>query len=234
MTGCNMLGIIQARMSSKRFRGKMLTNLEGVTILERVVSQLNKANRITKVVVATSIEESDNEIQALCEIKGISCYRGPLYNVALRFTEILKKENFISFVRVSGDSPTIDPLIIDLASDIFIDGDYDLVTNVFPRTFPKGQSVEVMSSQTFLNTYEFFNEKNHCEHVTKYFYENKEKFHIKNFESSVNYSNVNLCVDVPDDLIMMANILKFCKNDKKGYKQLAETYLHLNGLSAVE
>jgi spore coat polysaccharide biosynthesis protein SpsF len=229
-----MLGIIQARMSSKRFRGKMLTNLEGVTILERVVNQLNKAKNITKVVVATSVEESDNEIQAFCKCMGIAYYRGPLQDVALRFIEILKMEKPDAFVRISGDSPTIDPKIIDYATDTYLNGNFNLVTNIFPRTFPKGQSVEVLTSQIYLETYEFFSEDYHFEHVTKYYYENQGKFRIKNFENPVNYASVNLCVDTPSDLNMMAKILKFCKNDSQDFKQLAEAYLHLNGLSAVE
>lgn len=229
-----MLGVIQARMSSNRFRGKMLTDLEGVTILERVVRQLNKAKNITKVVVGTSVEESDNEIQAFCISKGISYYRGPLEDVALRFIEILKKKKSDAFVRISGDSPAIDPQIIDHAIDTYRNGNFDLVTNVFPRTFPMGQSVEVLSSQKYLDTYECFTEDYHFEHVTKYYYENQGKFRIKNLESPVNYASVNLCVDTPGDLNMMANILKFCKNDSQDFKHLAEAYLHLNNLSEVE
>jgi len=229
-----MLGIIQARMSSKRFRGKMLTDLEGITILERVVRQLNKAKGITKVVVGTSDELSDNEIQAFCESKGISYYRGPLEDVALRFIEILKKEKPDAFVRISGDSPMIDPQIIDHATETYRNGNFDLVTNVFPRTFPMGQSVEVLSSQKYLDTYDCFTKDIHFEHVTKYYYENKGKFSIKNFKSLVNYANVNLCVDIPSDLKMIANILKFCKNNSQDFKHLAEAYLHLSNLSEVD
>lgn len=215
-------------MSSKRFRGKMLAELGGITILERVVMQLNKSKNISKVVVATSVEESDNEIQAFCESTAISYYRGPLENVALRFVEILKKEKAAAFVRISGDSPTIDPQLVDHAAAIFNEGDFDLVSNVYPRTFPKGQSVEVLSSQKYIDAYEDFFESDHFEHVTKYFYENHGKFNIKNFESQVNYGDINLCIDNPEDISVMTSILEFCKNKSPDWKCLAEAYLHLN------
>ena len=53
------------------------------------------------------------------------------------------------FVRVSGDSPMIDPKLIDKAIKISKKTKgHDIITNVFPRTFPKGQSVEVIKTFT--------------------------------------------------------------------------------------
>lgn len=215
-------------MSSKRFRGKMLTELDGITILERVVRQLYKAENISKVVVATSVEKSDNEIQAFCQSKSIPFYRGPLEDVALRFVEILKTEKPEAFIRISGDSPTIDPHLIDIVAAAFNSGNFDLVTNVFPRTFPKGQSVEILSSKIFLETYSDFSDPAHFEHVTKYFYEHHEEFNVKNIENPMNYGSVNLCVDNPQDIEMIERILESCENESPDWACLAEAYLSLN------
>ena len=52
-------------------------------------------------------------LRELCFKKKIECYAGSLPNVARRFYEILKKLNSKSFLRISADSPFIDPRLID-------------------------------------------------------------------------------------------------------------------------
>ena len=51
-------------------------------------------------------------------------------------------------MRISADSSFIDPNILEKSFNLFCNGNYDIVTNVFPPTFPKGMSVELMNFQT--------------------------------------------------------------------------------------
>ena len=102
-----------------------------------------------------------------------------LNNVALRLykTARLYKKNF--FVRISGDSPLIDYRILNRAIKIFENSKNkcDLVTNVFPRTFPQGQSVEIIKTLIIKKNIKKFNKLDQ-EHVTKFFYDNSNKFYI--------------------------------------------------------
>ena len=77
-------------------------------------------------------------------------HAGSLNNVAHRICEILKKLNAKSFLRICADSPFIDPELIDKCIIRFNNTNCDIVTNVLPRTFPKGQSVEVVRSSLFI------------------------------------------------------------------------------------
>jgi spore coat polysaccharide biosynthesis protein SpsF (cytidylyltransferase family) len=52
-----VLCIIQARYSSKRLPGKVLKKILGITVLQRVVNQIKKAKKISKIIVATSKEK---------------------------------------------------------------------------------------------------------------------------------------------------------------------------------
>ena len=99
--------------------------------------------------------------------------------MASRLYETAKANKAKFFVRISGDSPLIDPKIIDKAIKIsHKQGKYDIITNVFPRTFPKGQSVEVIKT-SILKKYSKNFSKADKEHVTKYFYKNSNKFRVK-------------------------------------------------------
>ena len=211
-------------MTSKRFKGKMLANLLGVTVLQSVVSRIKLCNFVTKIIVATSTNISDDKLVDFCIKNGIEYYRGSLENVASRFYEIILSENTTAFMRISGDSPLIDPDLIDKAIEVYNSESIDIFTNVFPRTFPKGQSIEIIKSKVFLETFNLMKTNEQLEHVTGYFYSNSEEFKIFNLIALEDYSDVNLCIDNPEDIEILEKVLK-TNNYKPGHwKVLADSY----------
>jgi spore coat polysaccharide biosynthesis protein SpsF (cytidylyltransferase family) len=207
-----VLCIIQARYSSKRLPGKVLKKILGTTVLERVVNQVKKSKKISKIIIATSKHKTDKKIIDFCNKNKIHYIAGPLNNVFKRFYSIIIREHYKSFVRISADSPLIDPSIIDRAVTLFNKNRHDIVTNVFHRTFPKGFSVEVVNSKLILDFLIKIKKKKHQEHLTSFFYENYKNFKIKKFYNKINNSNINLSIDSFADFIRVKSILKFCKN----------------------
>ena len=132
-------------------------------------------------------------------IKKIKFFRGSLNNVALRFLEVSKIYNLKKFIRVSCDSPFLDHKLIDHGINLSKKSNFDIITNVFPRTYPKGLSFEIIK-KSIIEKYlgKFSNHEK--EHVTTYFYKNFNHFKIYNFFASQNFSKINLCVDTEDDL----------------------------------
>ena len=114
-----MLVIIQARTSSKRFPGKVLKDLAGKPLLQWTIERLANCKSVSQCIVATSIEETDNPIAKLCEESGWNYYRGDLDNVADRFVSICQTYKLEYFIRISGDSPLIDPLLVDHAVKLY-------------------------------------------------------------------------------------------------------------------
>ena len=86
-------------------------------------------------------------------------------------------------------------------------GEYDLVTNILPRSYPAGQSVEVIRASTFEKVYEKMSRPDHFEHVTKYYYEHSDEFRIKNFSNDKDLSSYRLVVDTPEDLKRIEKII---------------------------
>ena len=120
----------------------------GKPLIKHVISRVQKAKKITMIVVATSKNKSDDKlVEYLKKIK-VQYYRGNLSNVAQRIVDTAEYKKKLYFLRINGDSPLIDPDIIDKAISIFEKNkNYDLISNVFPRTFPKGQSVEIIRTK---------------------------------------------------------------------------------------
>jgi len=200
-----LLCIIQARSNSKRFKNKVLHLIYGTPIIQHVINRVKGSKKITNLVVASSSNKNDDKLISYLQKKRIKFYRGDLENVAMRLYEVAKKNKAKFFVRISGDSPLIDPKLIDKAIRISKkEKRYDIISNVFPGTFPKGQSVEVIKT-SILKKYSKHFSKIDKEHVTKYFYDNSNKFIIKNFTFDGNNKIIKLAIDTKKDL---KNILK--------------------------
>ena len=208
-----MLCIIQARSNSKRFKNKVLHPIHGVPLIQHVINRVKRSRRIKKLIVSSSFKKSDDNLISYLKKKRIKFFRGNLENVAMRLYKTAKLNKAKSFVRISGDSPLIDPKLIDKVIEISLREKYfDIITNVFPRTFPKGQSVEVIKT-SLIKKYSKNFSKLDKEHVTKYFYDNSNRFQIKNFKFNGKNKIMKLSIDTKKDL---KDILK--KFDKKKFK----------------
>ena len=114
---------------------------------------------------------------------GLACHRGPLDDVSARFIQAAQAQRADAFIRITGDSPLMDPAIIDQAAGLYRGGDWDLVTNVLERSFPIGQSVEALRLSTFQAVQAKFTDPAQREHVTQYYYCNPGQFRIQGFTS---------------------------------------------------
>lgn len=216
---------VAARLTSRRLPGKALRTVNGTPLLGYVVAAARQSRG--KPVVVTSVDPSDDPIVAWCEDAGVEVQRGSLNDVARRMMDAATALGVEVFVRVSGDSPMMDPRLIDVAIDLFSRsaGEVDLITNVHPRTFPKGQSVEVIVAESLrqaagspIVTAEM------REHVTAPMYADPSAFSIVNFTVAdltgagdglidarppqPSYADVQLSVDDVDDLHRFACVVR--------------------------
>jgi len=200
--------VIQARMSSQRLPGKVLMRVSNKPMLQYLIERLMLSNHFKDIpiVVATSTSTDDLAIEQFCERYSVACERGSLEDVVGRFLDVSKKRDLSAIVRISGDSPLIDPALILRGIQMYRENPCDLVTNVFPRSFPKGQSVEVISVPALETAYDDMDEQDR-EHVTPYFYRHSDKFKIHNFSNDTDLSSIQLSVDTEDDMKCFANII---------------------------
>ncbi|HEX4069917.1 MAG TPA: NTP transferase domain-containing protein [Planctomycetaceae bacterium] len=200
--------IVQARMSSRRLPGKSLCPLGGKPMLQYVLESLMQLDELSGTLVATSTDTSDDPIAEFCERFAVPCFRGSLDNVAERFLEAARTHTFAAFVRVSGDSPLLDPRLVTRAIDLFRESDADLATNVFPRTYPAGMSVEVVKTESFERLVPKLSEPDDREHVTSFFYRNAADFQIASFVREVPRRDVHLAVDAPEHFEFVARLVR--------------------------
>jgi len=174
--------VVQARMSSSRFPGKVMMPVIGKSLLYRMVERLKMIRHEVQLIIATSQDAVDGAIEQEALKMGIACYRGSLNNLLDRHYQAAMLFNADNVVKIPSDCPLIDPDIIDDVLGFFFanPGRYDYVSNLHPATFPDGNDVEIMTMACLERTWKEAKRSLELEHTTPYIWENPEKFSIGN------------------------------------------------------
>lgn len=99
--------IIQARMGSTRLPGKILKKFYGEdTLLETLLNNLHKVG--VKVIVATSVNENNDDLEVFLKEKGELVYRGSENDVLDRFIKAAEENQVDGIVRICSDNPFMD------------------------------------------------------------------------------------------------------------------------------
>ncbi len=193
--------IIQCRMTSHRFPGKILTPFLGKPVFAHVVERIKRTQFGSSIILATSDDQADDPLVAYAKYLGLEVVRGSCDDVVERFALTLNQHKCDAFFRVCGDSPLLLSFLFNRAASIYMNSSYDIVTNVFPRTFPVGMSIELIRTKTFLETKKRILKKEDKEHLTKFFYHHHKDFQIHNIECARSTdSDLKLAVDELKDL----------------------------------
>jgi len=204
-----IIGILQARTSSTRLPKKVIKEIKGKTMLEYQIERIKLSSEFDKVVVATSTNPEDKVIVEIAKKCGVDYYRGDLNNVLERFYGICKRYRPDAIVRLTGDCPLIDYRIIDDIVKIYKNGNYDIVSNTFKRTFPDGLDVELLSFDALEHIYKNATTDEEKEHVTHYMYLHPDKFKIYNYAFKSDFSHLRWTVDEIEDFELISKIFRY-------------------------
>lgn len=202
--------IIQARMGSKRLPGKMLLKLNDKPLLLFLIDRLLKEHSKESIIVATSNEIADDEINFICNHNDINCFRGSEKNVYSRFREISKlNRDTENFIRLTGDNPLINlNLIRDVykthqKNNSFFTSTRTIKNKVIERYSPKGQSVDVIRRSAFQYVNDSKLSEFELEHVIPVFYKTV-KYYIHKPKNSNEL--ISISIDDPTDFEKLKNL----------------------------
>jgi spore coat polysaccharide biosynthesis protein SpsF len=215
-------------MSSTRLPGKTLADVEGEPMLALLLRRLARAQRIERIVVATSTDGADDPIVQLAVAAGVDACRGPREDVLARFLVALgEREGPV--VRITADCPLIDPGIVDQTIERFaavVGCVY--ASNIVPRTFPDGLDVEVFDGATLRALAQEPLEAADREHVTNALRDRPERFPQAALVSSENLGELRWTVDEPEDLEFVREVVRRL-GEHRGRAGLAEILAAVRG-----
>ena len=122
-----ILGVIPARFESSRFPGKVLADIQGKSMIQRVFEQASKSNLLDKVIIAT---ESEQVIDHVRSFGGEAVLTNTNHASGTdRCFEVLQLQNesYEYVINIQGDEPFIDPQQIDELAGL-LDGKVELAT----------------------------------------------------------------------------------------------------------
>lgn len=214
----NIIAIIQARMGSMRLPGKMLLDLAGKPVIQRVYERAEATRKTAKVVVATTTLAKDDELEEVCQNLNIPVFRGSEDDVLDRYYRVAEEYEADAIVRITGDCPLIDPIVSDGVISLFLSDDYDYVTNTHPPTFPDGLDTSIFSFPVLKKAWRNAIKDSEREHVTAYFINNENMFNIGNFSNEKDLSHYRWTLDEYPDYKVISFI----------YNELERTKLYGN------
>ena len=205
--------IIQARMGSSRFPGKVMKDFNGKSLLGQIIFRLKRKNNDAKVVIATSTLESDDIIEQFCRESGTECFRGSESNVLERYYQCAQKYQFDNIVRMTADNPFPDIEELDNLIDFHISNKYDFSECL--TQLPIGVGMEIFTYSCLEDDMINACMPHHFEHVDEYVLENKKKYRygIMPVSHVKCYPNIRLTVDVLEDYEKACYILEKSCNE---------------------
>jgi spore coat polysaccharide biosynthesis protein SpsF len=209
-----VVGIIQARMGSSRFPGKMLADFLGHPLLHWVLERSRRSACLDQIVLATSTLERDTPLAEMARAQGIDVFRGNEEDVLGRFVGAAKMANAKIVVRICADRPLIAPEMIDIVVQSYIEEKPDYAYNHIPgngQSPPFGLGAEVLSAKLLYKLAEVSSEPHQREHVTYYIWDHMDAFSVQAAECpdacDTGGKEVRFDVDHKDDLDTLAQNL---------------------------
>lgn len=172
---------IEARMTSTRLPGKVLLPCVGKPMLALMVERVRRSRHIDEIVIATTVNATDDPIVKLAEKLGVRFFRGSEFDVTGRVTTAMQETRADIVVRLTSDCPLIDPEVIDQMIRIYEANDFDHVTNAIIRSYPDGLDVQISSLAILEKSYALCENDKDREHVFYTLRRNLDKiptFHV--------------------------------------------------------
>ena len=211
---------VQARMGSVRLPGKVLKPILGKPMIEFLLKRLSLSTELSDIIVIISDQPEDDILYKTILSLGYKCFRGSEHNVLNRYYEAAKKSNADIVVRITGDCPLIDPEIVDQCIKGFRDSKVDYFSNTYPRTYPDGLDVSIMSFEALEKSNNEVKSSYDKEHVTSYIRDSKN-FSKGSIKFNKDLSELRWTVDTIEDFDLVTNIFKyFSPNINFGWEEI--------------
>jgi spore coat polysaccharide biosynthesis protein SpsF len=212
--GC-ALAVVQARMTSSRLPGKVLADVVGEPMLSLQLGRLARAKQLGRIVVATSVDESDDPVAELADALGAEVCRGSLDDVLARFA-LAAEGHRGPVVRLTADCPLIDPAVVDATVRLFLEtSGCDYASNFDPRRYPDGLDTEVLSADTLACAAAEATFPIDREHVTPFVRRDRKRFKAVGLEGPLDCGELRWTVDTQDDLDFVRAVVQRLGSERR-------------------
>lgn len=202
------IAIIEARMTSSRLPGKTLAPILGRPMLGLMIERLQRCDALDGIVVATTVNATDDPICDLARRLGVGHFRGSEDDVLDRVLNAAWNSDADVIVELTADCPLIDPGVVDRVVGAYRERDVDFAANTLVQTYPRGLDTKAFATSVLADVAARTNDPVDHEHVSLYIYEHPELYSLWNVDSGLPEwcGALRLTVDTADDLRLIRAI----------------------------
>ena len=207
----NIIAILQSRMNPERMPHKAILSLGGKPLLLTMIDRVKSCKLINMLVVSTTKEIIDDQVDQLCRRENIAVFRNDKENQLNLDYKISLKYDADVILKISIDSPLIDPSIITRVVKFYLENQfkYDYVSNLNPASYPEGNEVEMISISSLKKAWELAESAIERENSTLYIRNNSHIFRLGNvvWEAGYNFSKSHRWIlDYEEDYIFIKKV----------------------------
>ncbi len=215
-----VVAVVQARMGSTRLPNKVMKHIGGVPMIELLLARLGMAKRVDQIVLATSTDERNLPLVEHVQKLGYVCVRGSENDVLQRYLDAAAEVDADVLVRITGDCPLVDPVLVDRAIDEFLSQSVDYHSNTSPATFPDGLDIEVFTMGALKRAASESEDPFDHEHVTPYL-RKPGLFKTSAMLNGEDLSGLRWTVDEPADFEVISQVFQhFAPDVRFSWKQV--------------
>lgn len=195
-------------MGATRLPGKVLADIAGRRLIERVIDRVSATPGIATIVVATTTEpEDDVLVEFLRHEPRCHVFRGSLEDVLDRYYQCSLEHGAAVVVRVTADDPLKDPqIILHAMQTLQADPGLDYCSNTLEASYPEGLDIEVFRFSALERAWREARLASEREHVTPFIWKHPQLFRLTNFRFERDLSAWRWTVDKPNDLQFMREV----------------------------
>jgi glutamate-1-semialdehyde 2,1-aminomutase len=215
-----VVALVQARMGSTRLPNKVMKPINGVPMIELLLSRLADSTRIDEIVLATSVDKRNEQLVEHVRSLGYACEQGSEDDVLDRYVQAATKHEAAVVVRITGDCPLVDPALVDECIEAFFASGVDYCSNTNPPTYPDGLDIEVTTLEALHKANIESTKPFDHEHVTPYIRESG-KFSKSAIAYHEDLSGLRWTVDEPEDFDVIEKVFNhFHPQTDFGWKEV--------------
>ena len=165
--------VIQARMNSTRFPNKIISDLSGAPLIERILQRVKKVKKIGKIIIATTKKKEDNILVGIAKSNRVEIFRGSENDLVDRYYQAVKDKNIDHILRLPADNPIPDPSEYNRLINYHLKTDNDFSSNIcnfMKNGYPDGFGVEIFTVNSLKKIWRNEKRKKFREHIALNFY----------------------------------------------------------------
>lgn len=195
-------------MESTRLPGKVLFEICRKSIIQIMIERMKLAKKLDRIIIATSNNKKDDLIENFCNENNIECHRGSEENLIDRYKKISDSIDADVIAKFGADCPLIDPKVIDYVIDIYLNNNYDYVSNYGPppKTYPEGSTLDVYSSKILTEAYNEAKKPSELEHISPFICNRPKRYKLHRVDYKKDISNYRFSLDYQEDFHVIKSI----------------------------